>query len=333
VVLSNPTRIVQPNIGNPRAAFDPQTGRNFALEDCGWIDTKTLQPAPSAVVLTNPTRIVQPNIGNPKAAFDPQTGRNFALEPCPSKGAAQTTTPQVGMLGDGTLGGIKISENNSPMPTDRVYLTFNHFTDGSFEINRETFGFEKTFLDGQASIGLRLPFEQDSFGSDVGDLSIIAKYAFLNAPSQGAVVSGGLAVALPVNSPGGSAIVQPFVGWTLSPILDNTVVSPFGTLLFQGFHSIIIPMNGSGDAIAANSLSAGVSLGAVNGTAITGVVPTVELHLNSPLNRLDDSNLNATFGAQIEIANGPWIGLGVAMPVSGPKPFDTEAIATLSLRF
>src|SRR5947199_364940 len=68
--------------------------------------------------------------------------------------------------------GFKISENQSPQPQDRFFYTFNYYynlnsaVDRRFDtpINdlrayREILGFEKTFDQGRASIGLRMPID------------------------------------------------------------------------------------------------------------------------------------------------------------------------------
>src|SRR5262249_32962016 len=82
--------------------------------------------------------------------------------PQPGQGAGAIPIPSVRA--------IKISENQSPQPQDRVYVSFNYFNDlnstidrhaGAFVNNlrayREIFGVEKTFWDKNASIGLRIP--------------------------------------------------------------------------------------------------------------------------------------------------------------------------------
>ena len=53
-------RAIQPSIGNPNYAFDPETGRNLVRDECGdWIDTKTLKPV-SAWPITPEGRVIQP---------------------------------------------------------------------------------------------------------------------------------------------------------------------------------------------------------------------------------------------------------------------------------
>jgi|GEM_PF-1048363 len=79
-----------------------------------------------------------------------------------------------GTLGDvqnasvGVTGGdrrYKIIEANSPIPTDRVFFNYNHFENALLDIDenlrnldRFTFGVEKTFRDGLWSVEFRAPF-------------------------------------------------------------------------------------------------------------------------------------------------------------------------------
>lgn len=113
---------------------------------------------------------------------------------------------------------IKISEDQSPRPQDRVYSMFNYFQGVNDQVNerlrapigytqvfRYVAGFEKTFMDGQGSIGFRqpldtvtanssLPRQFGNFGGTstaVGDLEIIAKYILLEDRQSGSLLSGG----------------------------------------------------------------------------------------------------------------------------------------------
>ncbi|HYW83019.1 MAG TPA: hypothetical protein VFB30_07185, partial [Spirochaetia bacterium] len=66
--------------------------------------------------------------------------------------------------------GFKIADNQYPRPVDRVWVSFNYY-DGvnsglnselgapikNMQVYNETFGFEKTCLDQQASLGFRIP--------------------------------------------------------------------------------------------------------------------------------------------------------------------------------
>src|SRR5262249_49952 len=119
------------------------------------------------------------------------------------------------------MSGFKIADNEGPRPECRLFLTFDYFVHvfhglgdpgqvAPFEtglapkqflqafglnrfpdlrVGRETFGFEKTFLNGDASIGMRVPFfqlhnEEGASFSDVGDVTFITKFALVNNPDR-----------------------------------------------------------------------------------------------------------------------------------------------------
>jgi hypothetical protein len=68
-----------------------------------------------------------------------------------------------------TIGRVKLADNNSPMPRDRVFFDYNLFHNTSLngiDVNRYTPGLEKTFLDGIGSIEFRVPMA-GTLGSDV----------------------------------------------------------------------------------------------------------------------------------------------------------------------
>ncbi|MFM9058171.1 MAG: hypothetical protein ACKOSQ_03420, partial [Planctomycetaceae bacterium] len=61
------------------------------------------------------------------------------------------------------VGFVKLSENVSPLPRDRVYFNYSYFHNALIgdirnDVNRFTPGFEKTFADGWTSIEVRTPF-------------------------------------------------------------------------------------------------------------------------------------------------------------------------------
>src|SRR5262249_48912673 len=121
----------------------------------------------------------------------------------------------VGAIAQTGQGAFKITENESPRPVDRVFATYNFFNRvgsglGSdiptFDVHRETLGFEKTFLDGDASVGMRVSATQTagdgSFtASDFNNVNVITKYALINDRASGDVWSAGLAVSVPVGPP------------------------------------------------------------------------------------------------------------------------------------
>lgn len=84
---------------------------------------------------------------------------------------------------------LRISDNNSPMPRDRVFATYNHFqnainaqtavfdfetvrqSSSSLSIDQAVFGVEKTFLNGMMSLEVRVPFSRTLNNDIYNDLS------------------------------------------------------------------------------------------------------------------------------------------------------------------
>jgi hypothetical protein len=61
------------------------------------------------------------------------------------------------------VGFVKLTENMSPIPRDRVYMNYSYFYNANLfgtqaDVNRFMPGFEKTFYDGWTSIEIRTPF-------------------------------------------------------------------------------------------------------------------------------------------------------------------------------
>ena len=73
-------------------------------------------------------------------------------------------------------------------------------------------------------------------------------------------------------------------------------------------------------------------------------MPLFEVHVNTPLNHRGTFRIpedpavtpdwvDLTLGTTLEFASQATLGLGFAFPLTGPKPFDVEAIAQLNFRF
>ena len=111
----------------------------------------------------------------------------------------------------------KIADHNKAYPVDRVFVNYHHFHNaqtftrpGVFDsdnIDRFTFGFEKTFDCGQASIEMRLPFADrvtrddadfELRGGNVGNLAVILKR--LMYESDRFALAYGLGVDIPTGS-------------------------------------------------------------------------------------------------------------------------------------
>ncbi len=114
--------------------------------------------------------------------------------------------------GGGNVGRVKIAENNSPLPRDRVFHNFSYFDnvpliESGVNVNRFIPGFEKTFFGGIASVEMRFPFAStlnsdivaggipDDDNLEFGNIGIPLKVLIYQNPNV--AFSTGLQVSLP----------------------------------------------------------------------------------------------------------------------------------------
>jgi hypothetical protein len=300
---------------------------------------------------------------------------------------------------------LKIAENGSPRPEDRVFLTYNYYQNvalpienhGAFpiafsalstigtgqiafsrlDIHREVLGFEKTFADGDASVEVRLPllevdrgnprlqaqsFVSSPFGSfsaattiagdngidgtDVGDLSLILKYALLNDRCTGDVVSVGMLTSLPTGEGVVDAANHTIRDMFLEPFLG--FVWNEERFYVHGFSSVAVGLNSENPTFWFNDVGIGYWLYQDRcGTGlIHGIVPTFETHVNTPLSHRQSfvpqadsgpvvalDSVDLTVGAHLVFRHGSTLTVGASRSVTGPRLEDFEIIAQLNLRF
>jgi hypothetical protein len=247
-------------------------------------------------------------------------------------------------------GAYKISENESPVPQDRVFLGYNYYNNVRkvSDVHRETPGFEKTFLDGIASIGLRAPaiqvVEDNGSGGygDFGDLTIPIKFALSMNPETGSVLSAGMAVTAPTGKNPTGIILQ---NGAIRPV-HSTLLQPFvgyywkqGDFFVQGFHSVMTPTDSRDVTAFFNDVGIGYWIESWTGP-VTAVVPTIEIHVNTPLNHSDPgdfpryrNSVNLTSGATVILNDRLTISSGIVVPITAPKLFDLEALVNANLFF
>jgi hypothetical protein len=249
-------------------------------------------------------------------------------------------------------GPFKIADNESPRPQNRLFFDYNYYNNANItvpglsqsDVHREVFGFEKTFLDGNASFGLRAPLIQVTGdgsvrSSDFGDLSIVLKYAWINDCATGNVLSSGLVVTTPtgpdLNTVDGNihpTLLQPFVGviWGM----DNFYV--------QGFSSVCVPTDSRDVTLFLNDVAVSYRLYCNRGSdqLVTSVTPSFEVHVTTPLtHRNADAVIFIpdvvvlTGGVHVGLGHRSTLSLGVGTPITGPRPFDVEGLAQLNFRF
>ena len=246
-------------------------------------------------------------------------------------------------------GAYKVAEGESPKPMDRAYVSYNFYgnVEKTADLHREIIGFEKSFLDGRASAGLRLPYLQiqtDSFGSEDawGDLSVILKYALINNRDTGNVLSIGMAVTAPT---GDLPNTYSVVGTSVETV-HSTLLQPFvgyiwnsGHFFIQGFTSVAFPTDSRDATILFNDIGFGYRIPLSRGP-FTSIVPTLEAHVNTPLNhrrstdgpQFSDS-VDLTAGFHFHINDRVSFSTGVGTPVTSPRLFDIEALARFDFRF
>jgi hypothetical protein len=137
---------------------------------------------------------------------------------------------------------LVIARNNSALVRDRFYVAYEHttgamsassqgVTSADASLDRTILGMEKVFLDGQASLEIRLPFaaQRDftfnrfSIQSDgqFGNVALISKLQLVK--TQNKVISTGIAVQLPT----GGDVTGEFDGRTFTIENDAVIISPF----------------------------------------------------------------------------------------------------------
>jgi hypothetical protein len=252
--------------------------------------------------------------------------------------------------------GIKITDNDSPRPQDRAYFGYNYYDRVNASLNpglgpvymhRETAGFEKTFLGGDASFGMRLPFVQltgpfNTGGNVVGDLSVLFKYAFYQNRGTGDLLSAGLMITTPT---GGDFSNEVLADGSLAP--HSVLFQPWVGFVkhlprgyAQGISSLIVPTDSRDPTMFNNSLAFGYWLYRnPSDRLLTGVVPTAELHVRTPLNQRNPDGLvylqdqvNITSGVHFR-TNRATLSPLLSVPVVGPRPWNLEVMVLFNFWF
>jgi hypothetical protein len=281
---------------------------------------------------------------------------------------------------------FKIADNESPWPRNRAFVTSEYFRQvgDRTAITQEMFGFERTFQQNRSSLGLRLPFytvapgvvpnslaggEIGTFGlgtstrGNIGDLTLIAKHAVIFDPQGGNVLSIGAAVVTPTGPPTLAGVTP---AYTVNGVNHRGAIQPylafyrsigqaFNGLFIQGFSSIDRPFSPHDATFWFNDIGLGYYYRRDVPSGLTGIVPNIEAHVNTPLDgrvqtvtatpqlaaltgftsvmgQIQYSNqVNLTSGITFIFNRRTTLALAVVAPVSTPHPFTVEYVAQLNV--
>ncbi|MDZ4782657.1 MAG: hypothetical protein SGJ19_20620 [Planctomycetia bacterium] len=228
--------------------------------------------------------------------------------------------------GGGAVGRVKIAENDSPIPRDRVFFNYSLFHNVPFnssdpDVNRYTPGFEKTFWNGRGSVELTAPFAStldsnltageitNGSNTEFGNASVILKLLLWSNDNW--AFAGGLGVSVPtaddvvVSLADGRPLIaidndafhlQPFLGllWT-----------PSDRFFAQGFTQLDVDIDGNpvwadlqglglerfgrlnDSTLMIADLGVGYWIHRSNSGKVTGLAPVWELHYNRSLEDQD----------------------------------------------
>lgn len=248
-------------------------------------------------------------------------------------------------------GAYKIGEGESPRPQNRLsahYTYYEGLGDGRAQLHREIGAIEKTFLDGQMSVGFRLPgFQGDADGdladdSYLGDLSIPIKVALWDDPESGSLISGGLMVTVPTGTtPYSFRFTSPTTFEEIHPVLIQPFVGYIwqrDQFFIQGFSSLWAPTDSHDVTAMFNDMGMGYRI-PVDGL-VQQIVPVLEAHVNTPLNHRTPTNdpgykdaVNLNGGVHIYLTDQIIFGAAVGTTVTGPRLFDYEVLSQLSILY
>jgi hypothetical protein len=226
---------------------------------------------------------------------------------------------------------FKIAENSNPIPTDRVFFNYNHYQNPVVDargnvrnLDRYTFGVEKTFLNEQCSVEVRIPFagglnstqslEPDAalMGTEFGNIPLVFKGILRKWDN--AVLAAAVVVSLPTARD--ARLFDQFGTEQISVRNDAIHVGPVVGLLWtpgdrwfvEGFAQA--DFDTRGNDVFVNTGNALAQAGTVQDQSllyldlavgrwiyknpcarwITGVVPTVELHYTTTMQDADVVN-------------------------------------------
>jgi hypothetical protein len=222
-------------------------------------------------------------------------------------------------------GNFKISDNDNPIPTSRLFFDYNHYTNalqdttplGKINYDRYTLGVEQVLFWDTASVELRLPIAQglisdlspsEAAGAAFGNIPVVFKQIVWSDVDT--FLSAGLAVVTPtapeavIHTPdlltyvvrNESVHLEPFLGLLFKPdpraFIEGFLQADFvanGDAVFQNVGGTLTKLGVYQDQTSLSlDLKAGywIYRGPEAGF-VTGIAPSVELHYTTTLQNTD----------------------------------------------
>ncbi|MGE0759056.1 MAG: hypothetical protein AB7O38_18705, partial [Pirellulaceae bacterium] len=266
---------------------------------------------------------------------------------------------------------FKVSDNVSPFPRDRIYFAYNQFFNAVYtvqgrelDVRRYTFGIEKTFWDGMASLEFRAPFayglaaNQTSDGNDAndsdtqfGNITIAPKVALLATDRY--MLSAGVGFNIPTAQDASidTLVIEndalhfmPFLGLLVTPN-ENLYFMSYVQADFDGNgYSIIDSGTYIGQLQEQSLLHLDMAIGRWiyrnDGARLSGVAPQLEIHYTTTMQDPDAVNglfnpavrmdtLALTAGLNFQFFNVSTLTLAGVAPLRGNQsaaehPYDAE---------
>lgn len=255
-------------------------------------------------------------------------------------------------------GAFKVTENDSPRPMTRAYFSYyfydqvgNPYGDPRIpriSVHQQIFGYEQAFWNRRASVGIRLPYNQLVGGrfyndTSLGDITLTSKYALYDDPETGSLFSVGMLLTVPTGS-------RPFSSTITGDSIHGTLIQPYfgyiyrrGDWYAQGFNSFIFPTDSNDITLYTNDVQVGYILYNAPGRTLSRVIPTMEAHLNVPLNNRGNDYVNDTthFPDQLTLLGGlqmlfkdkAGLGISTGAPVTGPRLYSLQATVQFNYWF
>lgn len=245
-----------------------------------------------------------------------------------------------------TISRYKVADFNSPVPKTRLLYDFNYFGDAfqtGGQVYRNFGGVEYAFFGEMMSVEVRgtlntfQSFPDAIDKTEFGDIRSVFKMVVYRNGSN--VFTSGVGMTWPT---GGLPQGVPGV-YAMTPYVGYLFMSESSPLFLQGFNQLDVPFHADDQLLMHTDLGVGYWLRRFDPTrTISGIAPTVELHLYTPIGDSPSGDLlglryndvlNMTVGSSIFVGRNVLVAVGLGIPLSNITDYDIEAQFHFEWRF